>query len=197
MTTARVAELARELRRAAGRRTAVSRISSGHRYALIVKDGSAHDGRRSPVADQKLIKAEPGTLIWTEPLPEGGRAFVKMYRRRPLLDPVRRWFTPFRVEREYDLLTHLYRNGVPCPEPLSWSHGTSRPAMGGTRLLVTREIPGTAPLTESAARHGRDDRLGSHAALRRSRGACTKRGVSHGAFYADEFPGFDPDAESA
>lgn len=144
--------------------------------------------------DQILIKAEPGTLIWTEPLPVGGRAVVKMYRRRPLLDPVRRWFTPFRVEREHDLLAHLYRNGVPCPEPLWWSHGTSH-GHGRHELLATREIPGTAPLAEqlrATAATTAWDLTPLFQIARRMHEA----GVSHGAYYPTNFlvsmPMLDP-----
>jgi len=73
--------------------------------------------------DQKLIKAEPKTLIWSEPLAVGGRAVVKMYRHRPFFEPARRWVMPCRAEREFKLLSHLHQNGVPCAEPLWWSHG--------------------------------------------------------------------------
>ena len=135
--------------------------------------------------DQILIKAEPGTLIWTEPLPDGGRAVVKMYRRRPLLDPVRRWFSPCRVEREHDLLAHLHRNGVPCPEPLWWSRGISH-GHGRHELLATREIPGTAPLAEqlrATAATTAWDLTPLFQIARRMHEA----GVSHGAYYPTNF----------
>ena len=95
-------------------------------------------------SDQTLIKAESGTLIWAEPLPEGGRAFFKMYRRRNFLDPLRHWFVPYRVEREFRLLTRLHECGIPCTEPLSWTHGRDR-RHGRHEILVTREIPSVVP----------------------------------------------------
>ena len=55
-------------------------------------------------ADETLIKAENRTLIWSEPLASGGRAVVKMYRRRGLIEPLRRLVVPYRSEREYRLL---------------------------------------------------------------------------------------------
>jgi hypothetical protein len=94
---------------------------------------------------QALIKAEFGTLVWSEPLEGGGRAIMKMYRRRPFYDPVRRWFIPYRAEREFKVLSHLVRHGVACSEPLSWSHGHHDPH-GRFELLVTREVAGATAL---------------------------------------------------
>ena len=132
-------------------------------------------------ADQTLLKAEDKTLIWTEPLPDGGRAVVKMYRRRGLLDPVRRWFVPYRVEREYRLLAQLFEAGVPCAEPLRWSHGSNR-RHGRHELLVTREIPSTAPLRDILRVNpaSAPDLAPLFAIARRMHDA----GVAHGAFYA-------------
>ena len=132
-------------------------------------------------ADQTLLKAEDKTLIWTEPLPDGGRAVVKMYRRRGFLDPLRRWFVPYRVEREFRLLARLHEAGVPCAEPLRWSHGSNR-RHGRHELLVTREIPSTVALRDLL----RDDPASApdlaplFAIARRMHDA----GVAHGAFYA-------------
>jgi tRNA A-37 threonylcarbamoyl transferase component Bud32 len=132
-------------------------------------------------ADQTLLKAEDKTLIWTEPLPDGGRAVVKMYRRRGFLDPVRRWFVPYRVEREYRLLARLFEAGVPCAEPLRWTHGTNR-RHGRHELLVTREIPATAALRDllRAGPALAPDLAPLFAIARRMHDA----GVAHGAFYA-------------
>jgi hypothetical protein len=132
-------------------------------------------------ADQALLKAEEKTLIWTEPRPDGGRAVVKMYRRRGFLDPVRHWFVPYRVEREFRLLARLHGCGIPCAEPLSWSHGANR-RHGRHEILVTREIPSVLPLRDllrdnpSAA----PDLAPLFAIARRMHDA----GVAHGAFYA-------------
>lgn len=131
--------------------------------------------------DQKLIKAEPKTLIWSEPLAVGGRAVVKMYRHRPFFEPARRWVLPYRVEREFELLAHLHQNGVPCAEPLWWSHGRNA-EHGRHELLATRELAGTVPLVESlrdADRAAMPDLTGLFRLARRMH-EC---GVSHGAFY--------------
>jgi hypothetical protein len=132
-------------------------------------------------AQQELVKAEDRTLIWAEPLPGGGRAFHKMYRRRGFLDPVRHWVVPYRVEREYRLLERLHAAGVPCPEPLAWSHGRNR-RHGWHEILVTREIPSAVPLKEHLRANpaGAPD-LAPLFALARRMHAC---GVAHGAFYA-------------
>jgi tRNA A-37 threonylcarbamoyl transferase component Bud32 len=132
-------------------------------------------------ADETLLKAEAGTLIWTEPLADGGRAVVKMYRRRGFLDPLRRLFVLRRAEREYRLLAHLHASGVACAEPLGWSYGTDR-RHGHRERLVTREIPGAIALKELL----RDDPSGApdltplFALARRMHDA----GIAHGAFYA-------------
>lgn len=129
--------------------------------------------------DQILIKAEPGTLIWIEHLPDGGREVVKLYRSRGSLDPLRRLFVRYRVEREYRLLEKLFDGGVPCPEPLRWSHGNNA-RHGRHELLATREIPRTTPLKSrlSGARPMPD--LAALFRLARRMHNC---GVSHGAFY--------------
>lgn len=130
---------------------------------------------------QTLIKAEPGTLIWTEPLPDGGRSVVKMYRRRPFYDPVRRLVNPYRAEREYELLVYLRRNAIPCPEPLRWSHGINHDH-GRHELLATRQIAGTTPLVQLLrASAGRPD--WDLAPLFQLARRVHEAGVSHGAFY--------------
>lgn len=129
--------------------------------------------------DQKLIKAEPETLIWVEPLPDSGREVVKLYRNRASLDPLRRLFVPYRVEREYRLLERLFDGGVPCPEPLRWSHGNNA-RHGRHELLATREIPRAIPL-KSRLRSARPiPDLAALFSLARRMHDC---GVSHGAFY--------------
>lgn len=129
--------------------------------------------------EETLIKAEPRTLIWAESLPSGGRAVVKLYRLRGSLDPLRRLFVPYRVEREYRLLAKLFDGGVPCAKPLGWSHGNNS-RHGRHELLTTREIPRTTPLNLRlrGARPIRD--LTPLFRLARQMHDC---GVSHGAFY--------------
>ena len=129
--------------------------------------------------DQKLIKAEPDTLIWAEPLPDGGREVVKLYRRRGALDPVRRAFVPYRVERECRLLERLFDAGVPCPQPLRWSHGNNA-RHGRYELLATREIPRATPLKSCLRGAQPTSDLAPLFGLARRMHAC---GVAHGAFY--------------
>lgn len=131
-------------------------------------------------ADERLIKAEARTLIWSEPLPDGGRAVVKLYRRRGVLEPLRRVFVPHRVEREFELLMKLHAGHVPCSEPLRWGRGWSA-RHGRHEALATREIPGATPLKVvlRRARAGGFD-LAPLFSLARRMHDC---GVSHGAFY--------------
>ncbi|MBX3702645.1 MAG: hypothetical protein KF822_02595 [Steroidobacteraceae bacterium] len=131
------------------------------------------------LARQRLYKAETGTLVWSEPLPSGGNAVVKLYRRRPLLDPIRRRFIPYRVEREYGLLRRLYEHGVACPEALAWSHGRSR-VHGRFERLDTREVEGAVPLTDLPGGPASLELAPLFAQVRRMHAA----GVAHGALYA-------------
>lgn len=128
--------------------------------------------------NEHLIKAEPGTLIWTEPLQDGGREVVKLYRDRGLLDPLRRLVVPYRAEREFGLLQRLFDAGVSCPEPLRWSHGNDS-RHGRHELLATREISQTMPL-KSRLRVAPGSEL---APLFRLARQMHESGVSHGAFY--------------
>lgn len=131
-------------------------------------------------ADRRPIKEEPGTLIWSEPLAAGGRAVVKMYRHRPLHEPLRRLFVPHRAEREYRILELLSGQGVACPEPLSWSRGNDR-MNGRHELLATREIAAAVPLADLLGLEGPRRRdLAPLFALARRMHEC---GVAHGAFY--------------
>ena len=131
--------------------------------------------------DERLIKAEQCTLIWSEPLRGGGREVVKMYRRRPLADPIRRWFVAYRVEREFHLLQHLFEGGVPCPEPQWRSHGRS-PQHGRYEQLATREIAGTMPLVDWLRSQGPSARPDLAPLFRIAR-RMHESGVAHGAFY--------------
>jgi hypothetical protein len=133
------------------------------------------------VTRETLIKAEQCTLIWSEPRADGGREVIKLYRRRPLADPVRRCFVRYRVEREFHLLAHLFSHAVPCPEPLRWRRERNR-AHGRYELLATRELPGTLPLVDLMRASGPSPvpDLAPLFALARRIHEC---GVSHGAFY--------------
>jgi tRNA A-37 threonylcarbamoyl transferase component Bud32 len=132
-------------------------------------------------ADQVLVKVEPRTLIWSEPLPSGGRKVIKMYRRRHPLDPMRRWIAHFRSEREFGLLSHLYTHDVGCPEPLRWSHGSDR-RHGRHDILETGEIPSVMSLHDMLRQHGA--RALDLAQLFENARRMHECGVAHGAFYA-------------
>ncbi len=130
--------------------------------------------------DQSLIKAEARTLIWSEPLADGGRAVVKMYRRRGLIEPLRRLVVRYRSEREYRLLGYLHDCGISCPEAIRWSHDSDR-HHSRFEILVTREIPASAPLS-NLMKHSRSavpDLRPLFQLARRMHDA----GVAHGAFY--------------
>ena len=131
-------------------------------------------------SDETLIKAESKSLIWSEPLPDGGRSVVKMYRRRGLLDPLRRLAVPYRAEREFGLLARLRASGIPCPEPIRWTHGNEK-RHGRFEILVTREIPCTVPLT-SLLKRARSA-VPDLAPLFRLARRMHENGVAHGAFY--------------
>jgi tRNA A-37 threonylcarbamoyl transferase component Bud32 len=132
-------------------------------------------------ADQSLVKAEPRTLVWAEPLADGGRAYYKMYRRRGPFEPLRRCFVPYRAQREFWLLERLRACGVACAPPIRWSCGADR-RHGYHEILVTREIPGARPLRDllRAGPSGAPDLAPLFALARRMHEA----GVAHGAFYA-------------
>lgn len=132
----------------------------------------------SAAPGQALIKDEPQTLIWSEPLPAGGRAVIKMYRQQPFHDPARRWFIGHRGDREFRVLAHLTRHEVACPEPLWWSHGHDAPH-GRYDLLATREIEGAVPLDRLLRGTGT---LMALAPLFRLARRMHEAGVSHGAF---------------
>lgn len=131
----------------------------------------------SAAPGQSLIKDEFHTLIWSEPLPGGGRAVIKMYRRQPFYDPARRWFIGHRGAREFRALSHLTRHGVACPEPLWWSHGRDT-RHGRYDLLATREIEGTVPLDRLLREGGTIPELAPLFRLARCMHDC---GVVHGA----------------
>ena len=96
-------------------------------------------------ASEALIKAEPGTLIWSAQLPDRKRAVVKMYRLRTRLQAWHVRASVFRARREYEALLRLTEQRVPCTEPLFWAHGQTE-VHGLFELLATREIEGAVPL---------------------------------------------------
>jgi hypothetical protein len=108
------------------------------RIEYAVPADPAGDGR-------DMLKREPGTLIWRETGAAGQPTVVKVYRRRGGVTAARSFLFRFRAEREYRRLEHLRRCGVPCTEPLGWTHGYS-PVHGFHEVLVTAEVPAAVPL---------------------------------------------------
>jgi hypothetical protein len=108
------------------------------RIEYVVPTDPAGNGR-------DLLKREPGTLIWRETGADGQPTVVKVYRRRGGASAARSFLFRFRAEREHRRLEHLRRCGVPCTEPLGWTHGYSR-AHGFHEVLVTAEVPAAVPL---------------------------------------------------
>ena len=179
MTTATVAGFARSCRAQLIDAPALSPIGSGHRYALIVKDGAAPGAIPgfASLPGQTLIKDEFHTLIWSEPLPGGGRQVIKMYRRAPSIDFLRRRFLPHRSARERRMLSLLLRHGIACPDPL-WSRQERDPRYGRCDLLATREIEGAMPLDALLAQTPTAPDLAPLFRMLRGMHDC---GVSHGA----------------
>lgn len=108
--------------------------------------GSAAPTTLDPPSD-RILKREPGTLVWRETGPDGHPRVVKLYRRRGPMTVLRSRLTRFRAEREYRRLSHLQRWGVRCTQPLGWSTGRSE-AHGRHEALVMRAVPGAVPLSE-------------------------------------------------
>jgi len=129
------------------------------------------------VPGQTLIKDELHTLIWSEPLPDGGRQVIKMYRRQPFYEPVRRWFLPYRAEREHRVLSRLLGHGIACSEPLWWRRVRDA-RYGRCDLLATREIEEASSLEQLL---GREWAAPDLALLFRLLRRMHDSGVSHGA----------------
>jgi hypothetical protein len=86
----------------------------------------------------ELIKHEPITLIWREVLADGKQAVIKLYRRG-LTVWCRSLATGFRVQHEFDGLSHLEMLGIPCSVPLFWCHGHFS-LYGWGEILVTEWV---------------------------------------------------------
>jgi serine/threonine-protein kinase RIO1 len=130
-------------------------------------------------AQEVLVKAEPGTLIWSAKLPDQTRAILKMYRHRTRLQARRTRVKSFRARREYEALLRLWQRRVPCTEPLFWARGVTE-THGRFEMLATHAIEGAVPLASwlgSATESGGMAVL--HAAFRSVR-AMHASGVRHG-----------------
>ena len=96
------------------------------------------------------IKAEANCLIWSEKLDNAGPAIMKMYRRRGIANFIREKILTFRAQREFRILRHLDRKGIPCSIPLLWTYGYCK-EYGFYEILCTRQIPNTKSLTDFLA----------------------------------------------
>jgi hypothetical protein len=106
--------------------------------------------RTSETGDRMLLRRDRDTLLWAQTFGDGTRAVCKLYRQR---GPVSWWRENryrFRVQREFDALTHLERQAIPCTHPLFWSFGRSL-NHGRHEMLATREIPDVVPLSKYLA----------------------------------------------
>ena len=81
------------------------------------------------------------------------RLVLKLYSHRGLWHAFRCWITRYRVEREYDSLSHLVLCGVPCTAPSDWTHGYSS-RYGFYELLATVMVPEAIDL-QAHLNHGR------------------------------------------
>jgi tRNA A-37 threonylcarbamoyl transferase component Bud32 len=98
-----------------------------------------------PPAGAATIKNEPRTFIWKAVLPSGPSAIVKTYRRRSLYDFARETLTRFRAQREFEALSFLARNDIPCSRPVCWACGRDE-VSGRFESLVTFEATDTVGL---------------------------------------------------
>ena len=93
----------------------------------------------------RLLAADRKTLIWAQRLEGDIPAVVKMNRHRGGISWQRGKCFRFRVQREFDALTFLDGQGVPCSRPIFWSYGCG-PHFGRCEILATREIENATPL---------------------------------------------------
>jgi tRNA A-37 threonylcarbamoyl transferase component Bud32 len=93
----------------------------------------------------KIIKAEAKCLILSEQLEDATSAIVKMYYRRGIANFIREKIMTFRAQREFRILRHLDRKGIPCSIPLFWTYGYCK-EYGFYEILCTRQIPNTISL---------------------------------------------------
>lgn len=91
----------------------------------------------------RVLKDEPRTLIWSEALPDGTPAVLKLYRHR-------RRVLGRRAQREYRGLLLLQEAGIPTTPPLFWARGRHA-AFGRYELLATRLVADARPLRDLLA----------------------------------------------
>ena len=110
---------------------------------LSTRSGATHWPYK--IYDSNTLKAEAKTLIWSEPIEDGSTAILKMYYRMGLVNFIRKKILTFRAEREFAILRHLDRKGIPCSKPLYWNSGYCR-KYGFHEILATRKVTNTIAL---------------------------------------------------
>jgi len=132
------------------------------------------------IDNSNTIKAEPKTLIWSEQLEDGSTAILKMYYLMGLVNFIRKKILTFRAEREFTVLRHLDRKGIPCSKPIFWNSGYCR-EYGFHEILATRKVTNTIALNiflGSKTVNNKNIDLGP---LFQAVGNMHKYGVYHGA----------------
>ena len=140
-------------------------------------------------SDQTLIKAEPGTLIWAEPLPEGGRAFSRCTGAATSSIPCGTGSCPIASSASSSCSRACTSAAFPAR---SRSPGrTAATAPRAPRVLVTREIPSVARSRITCAGIPIVRRISRH--FLRLRGACTMRRCPR-RLLCREYPALGPSA---
>jgi RIO-like serine/threonine protein kinase len=105
---------------------------------------------------------------------------MKMYYRRGVANFTREKILTFRAQREFRILNHLDRNGIPCSIPLFWTYGYCK-EYGFYEILCTRQIPNAKSLTDFLAPAQTADQNIDLGPLFQMVGNMHKCGVYHGA----------------
>ena len=132
------------------------------------------------IYDSNTIKAEPKTLIWSEQLEDGSTAILKMYYRIGLFNFIRKKILTFRAEREFTILRHVDRKGIPCSKPLFWNNGYCR-EYGFYEILATRKVANIIALNKFLESKTVNDKNIDLGPLFQAVGNMHKYGVYHGA----------------
>ena len=138
--------------------------------------GSAEQGTVQRMAANRT------TLIWSMVLESGEHAVVKMYRWRGPISWWREKISRFRVKREFDSLTHLEQQGIPCSRPIFWSYGTS-PAYGRFEILATSMIDNSLQMDDFLNQANDPLRDAALAAAYATIAQMHRSGLHHGALY--------------
>lgn len=145
---------------------------------LSTRSGATHLPYK--ISDSNTIKAEAKTLIWSEQLEDGSTAILKMYYRMGLVNFIRKKILTFRAEREFTVLRHLDRKGIPCSKPIFWNYGYCR-KYGFYEILATRKVTNTIALNNFLGSKTATNKNIDLEPLFEAVGNMHKYGVYHGA----------------